>query len=91
MDGFLMSWKCAWVRHGLEVRLPSSWAGSKLPFLIGGLPDGPRQVRPGVTDGGGGKENDPFHTAHGHLPFALWGGAEEDALQEKCTHDTYTI
>ena len=23
----------------------------------------------------GTDENDPFHTAHGHLPFALWGGA----------------
>ena len=51
MDVFLMSWKGAWVRHGLEKRLASSWAGNKFPFLIGGLPDGPRQVRPGITDG----------------------------------------
>ena len=35
-----MNWKCAWFRHGLEVRVVSAWVGSAPPFLMGGLKSG---------------------------------------------------
>ena len=35
-----MSWKCAWLRHGLEVRVASAWVGNAPLFLMGGLRGG---------------------------------------------------
>ena len=37
MDGFLMSWKCGCLRHGLEVSFPSSLEGFLTALARSGL------------------------------------------------------